>query len=181
MSPRQTIMELAAEIEHANREHFDKVAVDGGYDNNPFVERVSRQIADTIKQSFHFDEESTILLDYACGTGQYISIHTTLIYYSSHPLTGQMSRNLAPYTKKIIGIDISKGMVDYYNQRVYNQGIPQDQMQALCVQLTGADTDLDGQKFDVIVVSESLRKEYSKYLYPHSVHKRITISQTSPQ
>jgi cyclopropane fatty-acyl-phospholipid synthase-like methyltransferase len=66
-----------------------------------------------------------------------------------------MSRNLAPYTKKIIGVDISQGMVDYYNQRVYNQGIPEDQMRALCVHLTGADTDLDGQKFDVIVVSSS--------------------------
>jgi cyclopropane fatty-acyl-phospholipid synthase-like methyltransferase len=64
-----------------------------------------------------------------------------------------MSRNLAPYTKKIIGVDISQGMVDYYNQRVYNQGIPEDQMRALCVRLTGADTDLEGQKFDVIVVS----------------------------
>lgn len=64
-----------------------------------------------------------------------------------------MSRNLASYTKKIIGVDISQGMVDYYNQRVYNQGISQDQMQALCLHLTGAETDLDGQKFDIIVVS----------------------------
>ena len=63
-----------------------------------------------------------------------------------------MSRHLAPYTHKIVGVDISQEMVDYYNQRVFNQGIPPDQMRALCIQLTGADTDLDGQKFDVIVV-----------------------------
>jgi hypothetical protein len=59
----------AAGIEQANQEHFNKIAVDGGYDNHPFVERISRQIADTIKQAFPFDEESIILLDYACGTG----------------------------------------------------------------------------------------------------------------
>jgi hypothetical protein len=62
----------AAEIEQANQEHFNKLAVDGGYDNHPFVEQISSQIADKIKQAFPFDEESTILLDYACGTGQYI-------------------------------------------------------------------------------------------------------------
>jgi len=122
------------EIERVNREHFDKVAADGTYDNHPFVEQVSRQIAQTIRDVYPFDEQSTLLLDYACGTGQ-------------------ISRNLAPYTKKIVGVDISQGMVDYYNQRVYNQGISQDEMKAFCVQLTGADTDLDGQKFDIIVVS----------------------------
>jgi hypothetical protein len=71
-------------------------------------------------------------------------------------------------------------MVDYYNQRVYNQGIPQDQMQALCLHLTGADTDLDGQKFDVIVVSEYPRRRIitsTNATFP-SAHKPITISQT---
>lgn len=65
-----------------------------------------------------------------------------------------MSRNLAPYTHKIVGVDISQGMVDYYNQRVHNQGIPQDEMRAVCVQLIGDGTDLDGQTFDIIVVSD---------------------------
>ncbi|KIM29132.1 hypothetical protein M408DRAFT_329134, partial [Serendipita vermifera MAFF 305830] len=124
----------AAQIIQANQEHFNKVAVDGGYDSNPFVEQVTRQIAEVIRESFPFDEESTVLLDYACGTGQ-------------------MSRHLAPYTRQIIGADITQGMVDYYNQRVYNQGIPPDQMRAIC--LTGTDSDLDGQKFDLIVCSQA--------------------------
>lgn len=70
-----------------------------------------------------------------------------------------MSRLLAPYTHEIIGIDISQGMVDYYNQRVHNQGIPPDEMRAICVELTGTDTDLDGKKFDIIVVSHPLRSK----------------------
>jgi cyclopropane fatty-acyl-phospholipid synthase-like methyltransferase len=64
-----------------------------------------------------------------------------------------MSRHFARYTKKIIGVDASQGMVDHYNQYVSNQGIPPDQMYAVRVQLTGANTDLHGQKFDIIVVS----------------------------
>lgn len=59
----------AAQIIQANQDHFNKLAVDGGYDDNPFVEQVSRQIAQAIRQEFTFEEESTLLLDYACGTG----------------------------------------------------------------------------------------------------------------
>lgn len=68
-----------------------------------------------------------------------------------------MSRLLAPYTHEIIGVDISQGMVDYYNQRVHNQGISPEEMRAFCVELTGTDTDLDGKKFDIIVVGQALR------------------------
>jgi hypothetical protein len=59
----------AAQIEQINREHFNNLSVDGAYDNRPFVGQVSRQIVDAIKESFTFDEDSTVLLDYACGTG----------------------------------------------------------------------------------------------------------------
>lgn len=57
----------SSSIEQANINHFNKLSVN--YDNNPFVDSVSRQIANKIKKSFQFDEQSTILLDYACGTG----------------------------------------------------------------------------------------------------------------
>lgn len=66
-----------------------------------------------------------------------------------------MSRLLAPHVHEIIGVDISQGMVDYYNQRVFNQGIPPEEMRAVCAELTGADTDLDGKKFDIIVCSQA--------------------------
>jgi hypothetical protein len=44
-------------------------------------------------------------------------------------------------------------MVDHYNARVQNQGIPPDEMQAVCAQLNGEAGELDGAQFDVIVVS----------------------------
>ena len=63
----------ATQILQANQDHFNKIAIDGAYDNNPFVEQVTRQIANVMRESFEFDEESTVLLDYACGTGVYIT------------------------------------------------------------------------------------------------------------
>ena len=67
--------------------------------------------------------------------------------------TGTTSRELAPYVKSIVGVDISQGMVDVFNQRVANQGIPPEEMKAIRAELKGDDSELDGTKFDVIIVS----------------------------
>lgn len=67
-----------------------------------------------------------------------------------------MSRELAPHTKSILGVDISQGMVDQYNKRVENQGISPEEMRAIAVELKGESEDeLDGAKFDIIVVRDS--------------------------
>lgn len=68
---------------------------------------------------------------------------------------GLVSQALAPYCKKIMGVDISQGMVDWYNMRVRNQGIESEEMEAVCVELKGAEDELDGVKFDVAIVSSS--------------------------
>ena len=44
-------------------------------------------------------------------------------------------------------------MVDQFNKRVENQGIPPEEMQAVCVELKGEPGELDDERFDVIVVS----------------------------
>ena len=66
---------------------------------------------------------------------------------------GLISRELAPYSRSILGVDISQAMVDQYNLRVFNQGIPPEEMRAVCAELEGKEGELGGQKFDVIVVS----------------------------
>jgi len=75
-------------------------------------------------------------LDYACGAGL-------------------VSRELAPHAKSIVGVDISQGMVDQYNLRVYNQGIPPEEMGAICTKLEGNQAELDGKKFDVVVCASA--------------------------
>lgn len=63
-----------------------------------------------------------------------------------------MSRALAPYTKSIVGVDISEHMVNQYNKRVSDQGIPPEEMRAVAADLKGTEDELDGRKFDVVIV-----------------------------
>ena len=66
---------------------------------------------------------------------------------------GMISQRLAPHCKRIVGVDISEKTVEYYNERVSNQGIPAEEMKAVSLELQGNDEELGGEKFDVIVVS----------------------------
>lgn len=72
-------------------------------------------------------------------------------------ISGQTSRLLAPYVRRIVGVDISPKMVEVYNARVQHQGIPSAEMRAACFDILQdrSDVKLDesiGEKFDVIVV-----------------------------
>lgn len=87
-------------------------------------------------KAYPFEEDSTLVLDYACGTGL-------------------ISKKLAAHAKCIVGVDISQSMVDQYNQSVSNQGIPPEEMKAVCCDLTVTQNQLDGMKFDVVVCASS--------------------------
>lgn len=86
----------------------------------------------------YWNPESTRVLDFACGTGL-------------------LSQHLAPYAKQIVGVDISQEMVDIYNGKVYNQGIPESEMHASVVDVTEdtheTTTNSDLSDFDAIVTS----------------------------
>lgn len=69
-----------------------------------------------------------------------------------------MSRELAPFVKTILGVDISDAMVKRYNQRVSEQGILPEEMRAVTIELKGAPDELNGQKFDVIIVRQNLNR-----------------------
>lgn len=58
-----------------------------------------------------------------------------------------MSRRLASEAKSIVGVDISQGMVDMYNERA--QG---GDLKAVRLELKGEAGELDDRKFDVITV-----------------------------
>jgi len=52
-----------------------------------------------------------------------------------------------------VGVDISQGAVDVYNEAVSNQGLSPDEMRAVCAELKGEAGELDDLKFDVVAVS----------------------------
>jgi len=97
---------------------------------------LARRAAKAMREQYPFDEDSTVVMDFACGVGL-------------------ISMELAPYAKSIVGVDITQALVDNYNQRVEHQGVSPDEMRAVCSHLKGEEGELDGLKFDVIVCSAS--------------------------
>jgi len=126
-------MSAAHDYLSANREYFDKQALT--IDDRPNAQEQPRRIGNAIRRKYGslFDEETTTLMDFACGTGP-------------------ISRYLCPYVKSVVGVDISQDMVDHYNLLVENQGIPYEEMKAVRAELERNDTVLEGRKFDIIVV-----------------------------
>jgi len=118
-----------------NKAFFDENAHQ--YDERPGALERARRVAAAMLKAYPFDEDTTSVMEFACGTGL-------------------VSRELAPYTKSILGVDISQGMVDQFNKRVENQGIPPEEMRAIAVELKGdSDDELGGAKFDVIVCASA--------------------------
>ncbi|KAG5727411.1 hypothetical protein E4T56_gene11935 [Termitomyces sp. T112] len=129
-----TIAQDAINFIEANKDHFDKNAHE--YDEQPYALERARRTAIKMREAYDFKEDITTVLEYACGTGL-------------------VSRELAPYTKRIVGVDISQGMVDQYNLRVRNQGIPPEEMQAFRAELKGEAGELGDEKFDVIICASA--------------------------
>lgn len=68
-------------------------------------------------------------------------------------MSGFADRELAPYTKSVLGVDISQGMVNQYNKLAESQGFS-NKIKAVCGELKAEDGELDGAKFDVVLVSQ---------------------------
>lgn len=129
----------SSSLARLNAGYFDKEAL--GYEDRPGARELARRIGRVIRRAIAFDEYSTTVLDFACGVGM-------------------LSRELAPYSKSIVGVDVSKDSVAEYNRRVENQGIAPEEMRAIAVELKGEEGELDNMKFDVAVVTLHLRAEY---------------------
>ena len=108
-----------------------------------------------IRKHYPFDEDSTLVMDFACGTGWLEPWSCHISSSLPVPTLGLLSKELAPYAKSIVGVDISQGVVDRYNLSVSNQGILPEEMRAVCAELKGRDEELDRLKFDVITVCGS--------------------------
>ncbi|KAG6333231.1 hypothetical protein ID866_5854 [Astraeus odoratus] len=121
------------EVEEANKAFFDSPGIAERYTERPEAVECARRLAAAMLKAYPFDEEKTTVMDFACGAGL-------------------ISRELAPHCKSVVGVDISQSMVDLYNRSVHNQGIPPDEMRAVCVSgIKENEEQLQGMSFDVIV------------------------------
>ncbi|OBZ75916.1 hypothetical protein A0H81_04916, partial [Grifola frondosa] len=134
----------------ANKAFFNETAPT--YDDLPGTVEIAQRQAAAMRKAYPslFNEDTTTLMDYACGTGTSPSPPQPSPATVLTP-TGLISRELCPYVKSIVGVDISQGMVDQFNLRVANQGLAPEEMRAECVTLTASAHELGGARFDVIV------------------------------
>jgi len=129
------------QLEAANIAHFDALGHDFDKQNPfaaEFADRLSRALrrllprnGENVGSSFSLflDEDTTSVLDYACGSGQ-------------------VSRALAPYVAQLVGVDISPRMVEVYNTRASTQGLEPHEMRAV-----SSLAELQQQRFDIAVCS----------------------------
>ncbi|PPR05419.1 hypothetical protein CVT24_008033 [Panaeolus cyanescens] len=111
-----------------NREYYDQNVYK--YDNPHWLDAIKGQ-ALAIRTAFNFDKENTTVLDFACGTGT-------------------LARELAPYAKSIVGVDISGEDIDVFNVKAANAGFSPDVLRGICTELKGEEGELDGEKFDLV-------------------------------
>lgn len=70
--------------------------------------------------------------------------------------SGLTSQKIAPYCKGIIGVDVSIRMVEEFNRKVADHGIPAEEMRAIHSLSPDANEpieELQGTLFDVAIVS----------------------------
>jgi len=104
------------------------------YEQQPIASEIGDKVPKAMRKAYPFNEDTTIVMDFACGTGL-------------------IARGLAPYCKEVVGVDINPAMVAHFAEKIHNQGIPPEEMRVVCADLKGEESELDGQKFDVITCS----------------------------
>ncbi|KAG8923938.1 hypothetical protein FRC01_012148 [Tulasnella sp. 417] len=132
MSAQETIADK-------NKAHWNNVA-ETYETGDPAGIKIAQDAADAMLKKYPFDENSTTLLEFACGTGV-------------------VSRRLATYCLDVTGVDISENMIKLYNK--FAEETPnKDKMKGYVFDLinsTQSDEEdkLKGMLFDVIVCAQA--------------------------
>ncbi|TGZ85594.1 S-adenosyl-L-methionine-dependent methyltransferase [Ascodesmis nigricans] len=125
-------------LSSSNKDHFDKQAHDyaHSHSHNKVASYVASAIIDALSSAL--SEDTTRVLDYACGPGL-------------------ISRALLPHVASVTGIDLSPNMVNEFNTAAQNQGLSKEEMQAVVGDLC-SDQELlpEAKDFDVAVCSLAL-------------------------
>ncbi|CAG8569954.1 4844_t:CDS:2 [Acaulospora morrowiae] len=142
-------------VEGNHRHHSETCSYDTDQARGFVAKKCAKAILNEVEPEF--DPEKSEVLDFACGIGL-------------------ISQELCAHVKSILGVDISKDVVDVYNKKVWQQGIDKEEMQAVCLELKESEGDqLNGRRFDAVVCASSyhhigdinsITKILSSYLKP---------------
>ncbi|KAF6758178.1 hexaprenyldihydroxybenzoate methyltransferase [Ephemerocybe angulata] len=121
----------------ANEAHFDRLASETYKASQSSIE-LAKRAGNAILRHYDFDDESTEVMDFACGSGL-------------------LSQHIAPYAKSVVGVDISQGMVDLYNMFALNQGLLSEELRAVRFDVLASSPQdpFNGQRFDVVVCASA--------------------------
>ncbi|KAF4615510.1 hypothetical protein D9613_003350 [Agrocybe pediades] len=152
-----------------NKKHFNEIASHNHED--PRWITLAQRTAVEMRKKYQFDKNSTVLLDFATNAGL-------------------IARELEPYAKKIVGVDISDGPVNIFNEWVAKKGISAEKMHAVAVELEGKEGELDGLKFDVITCGASyhhfedinkMTKMLTSFLKPNGVLLVVDVTKVNSE
>ncbi|KAJ7281840.1 S-adenosyl-L-methionine-dependent methyltransferase [Mycena rebaudengoi] len=94
------------------------------YEQVPLAAEMGDRVPKQMRKAYPFNEETTTVMDFACGTG-----------------TGSLASTSTP------------AMVENFSKRISDNGISPEEMSVVCADLKGEESELDGEKFDVVVCS----------------------------
>jgi len=133
----------------ANADFFDSEPIEEW----PHAEAASVRTVKAIRETVNLDKDKTTLLEFGCGAGR--PGNFAIIQQSADSrCAGLVSGKLIPYVKQIVGVDISQRSIDAFAERFKKLSIPLEQARAVKIELKGDENELDGQKFDIVIVSQ---------------------------
>ena len=101
-----------------------------------------------------------------------------------------MAIELAPFVKKVVGVDVSQGMLDVFTERAVAAGIAAGKISTVRAELTDAPSKLGGERFDVVLVRPislcsidrgRLKHRHSALLHTTTLHRpRISRACSRP-
>jgi hypothetical protein len=109
------------------------------------------RVVQAIVKAYPLDKEKTIAMDFACGNGSHKFIRSGLRDSNCILLhtIGHVSKEMMPYVKSILGVDISLRMTERYNEKFPGE---EPEASAICAELKGEEGELSGARFDIIFV-----------------------------
>ncbi|KAJ3514361.1 hypothetical protein NMY22_g14758 [Coprinellus aureogranulatus] len=116
------------DLASANKHHYDSTVDD--YEAQPRVKDRAKRVVAAIRETVNLSKESTSVLEFACGPGV-------------------VCREILPYVKEIVGIDISTGAVERCNQRFKEEGVNETCF-AIAANIMTEKNVLSGRKFDLV-------------------------------
>lgn len=121
--------------------------------DNFVLMRLYARSAAAILAAVPLNKDSSSALEFASGTGlRFLFLAPNLEYSIECMILGLVAKDILPYVKDLVGIDISAALVERCNQRFKEEGAGEGSY-AIAANIERDDGVLADRKFDLVYVS----------------------------